>query len=64
VDIFPSTRKRISSTGWIFFLAGFFRCGRFLAAGFFFEALRFYAMGRFRFSLSLIEQRLRQLAVF
>jgi len=44
-------------------LAGFFRCGR-LAAGFFFEALRFCAMGRFRFSLSLIEQRLRQLAVF
>ena len=33
------------------FLAGLFRCGR-LAAGFFFEGLRFCAMGRFRFSLS------------
>lgn len=48
VDIFPSTRKRISSTGWIFCLGGFFRCGR-LAPGFFFDGLRFCAMGRFRF---------------
>jgi hypothetical protein len=33
----------------IFGLAGFFRRGR-LAAGFFFDGLRFCAMGRFRFS--------------
>jgi hypothetical protein len=30
----------------IFCLAGLFRCGR-LAAGFFFEGLRFCAIGRF-----------------
>ena len=51
VDIFASTRKRISSTGWIFCLAGFFRCGR-LAAGFFFGDLRFCDMGRCRFCFS------------
>ena len=41
VDIFPSTRKKISPTGWIFCLAGFFLPRRRLGAGFFFETLHF-----------------------
>src|SRR5205823_14821475 len=63
VDIFPSTRKRISSGGWIFCLGIFFRLGR-LAAGFYFEGLRFGAMARSRYSLSRVEQRPRHFAVF
>jgi hypothetical protein len=63
VDILPSTRKRISSTGSIFCVTALFRC-RDLAAVFFLGDLRFCAMGRLRSCFQDAEQRLRQCRCF